>query len=55
MSLRLAAPVLDAAATLKNAGEPSYKYDIVWDAEDKDNESLWLRFLEFGFAIKYVI
>jgi hypothetical protein len=59
LSLRLAAPTPDDAATKKNNGEPSYKYDLVWHAQEGDkaglSNSLWLRFLEFGFAVKYVI
>jgi hypothetical protein len=54
LSLRLAAPILDPAATKLN-GEPSYNYSMVWDAKDEQNHSLFFRFLEFGFAAKYVL
>jgi hypothetical protein len=54
ISLRMTAPVGNGEATLRN-GEPSYDYTFFWDAKDSDRKPLWPRFLEFGFALKYVI
>jgi hypothetical protein len=53
LSLRLAAPLEDA--TPRADGEASYHYAPVWNAKDQKEKSLWPRFLEFGFAAKYLL
>jgi len=55
MSLRLAAPVLNSGKTDRLGDGEHYDYKLFWRATDPNDESLWLRFLEFGFAVKYVI
>jgi hypothetical protein len=55
MSLRMAGATPDPTGTAKNNGEPSYIYSMFYNAQDADGKSLWPRFLEFGFAAKYVL
>ena len=55
ISLRMVAPILDPVATSQNNGEASYHYSTLWDAKSADGTSLWPRFVEFGFATKYVM
>jgi len=55
ISLRMVAPILDPVATSQNNGEASYHYSTLWDAKSADGTSLWPRFVEFGFAAKYVM
>jgi hypothetical protein len=55
MSLRLAAPVFNRDKTRQSGDGDHYDYKLVWNANDPDDKSLWLRFLEFGFSVKYVL
>lgn len=54
MSLRMAGATPDPTETAKS-GEPSYVYSMFYHAKDPSGTSLWPRFLEFGFAAKYVL
>jgi hypothetical protein len=52
VSIRGTAPVPDS--TPRSDGEASYRYAPFW-TKDRDAESLFPRFLEFGFALKYLL
>jgi hypothetical protein len=53
LSLRLVAPMKNA---LRRAdGEAGYHYVSFHHAKDRSQKSLWPQFLEFGFAVKYLL